>query len=158
MRSMTFSFSQVTGTGYKGPPIHMSKHKEQNKRIDEIEDYEKYIEQREKTLSEGFMHGGNAIKQYPISTLRIPSRNENNITFFNWTGIHGWMQKIQGGKGCSVSRAFCPNKSLSDKKVALILIGWQYSLLLPDPASPVLEFDRRDFTELAQERYSKQFA
>ena len=44
-------------TGYKGAyQAHIDSVKSQNKRIDDrIEDLERYIEQREKTLSEGFM-------------------------------------------------------------------------------------------------------
>jgi flagellar capping protein FliD len=54
---ITSFLSGDSGTGYKGAyNTHIESIRSQNKRLDErIEDYESYIEQREKTLSEGFM-------------------------------------------------------------------------------------------------------
>ena len=54
---ITSFLSGDSGSGYKGAyNTHIESIRSQNKRLDErIEDYESYIEQREKTLSEGFM-------------------------------------------------------------------------------------------------------
>ena len=54
---ITSFLSGDSGTGYKGAyNTHIESIRSQNKRLDErIEDFESYIEQREKTLSEGFM-------------------------------------------------------------------------------------------------------
>ena len=54
---ITSFLSGDSGSGYKGAyNTHIESIRSQNKRLDErIEDFEAYIEQREKTLSEGFM-------------------------------------------------------------------------------------------------------